>query len=54
MEPQKHFRFLQKKIAASIKSDDCQRTAGEQVVHPPVADVPDLRTAGLFDTIPGG
>jgi hypothetical protein len=37
MEPQKHFRFLQKKIAASIKSDDCQRTAGEQVVHPPVA-----------------
>jgi hypothetical protein len=46
--------FLQKKITASINSDDCHHAAGEHVVNPPNADVPDLRNAGLFDTIPGG
>lgn len=46
--------FLQKKITASINSDDCHHAAEKHVVNPPDGDALDLRNAGLFDTIPGG
>ena len=46
--------FLQKKITASINSDDYHHAAEKHVVNPPDGDALDLRNAGLFDTIPGG